>query len=414
MSQDVVVVGGGLAGLTAALRLVQDGLRVVVVAKGVGATHLTGGTIDVLGYTPDRVDSPRSSVSELVASRPDHPYARLGVELLERSLDWFTEAAGTLGYSGSLDENLLLPSAVGAQRPTALAPASMAGGDLRKSPRLLLAGFRALKDFYPAYLADNLTRAGLEARSTVLATSPRPGEADVNGLIHAAALDADGGFRRRLAEELAARVEPGESVGLPAVLGLEKAPEVWRELQDRVGAPIFEIPTLPPSVPGMRVHRRFAAALRKGGARSIVGAVAVGAETRNGSIDAVVVQDAARKRSYRARAFVIATGGFASGGLELELGGNVRELVLGLPVAGTLDGSAFAAGALDPHPLSRAGLAVDDELRPVDADGKVVYDNVYAAGAMLAGAEPWREKSGDGISIASGIRAAEAIGERLL
>src|SRR5262249_1716424 len=161
-------------------------------------------------------------------------------------------------------------------------------------------------------------------------------------------------------------------------------------------APIFEIPTLPPSVPGMRVHRRLADALRKGRARSIVGAVAVGAETRNGSIDAVVVQDAARKRPYRASAFVLATGGFASGGLELEVGGRVREPVLGLPVAGTPQGSAFAAGALDPQPLSRAGLAVDDELRPVDLDGKLVYDNVYAVGAMLAGAEPWREKSGDG------------------
>ncbi len=415
MTPDVVVVGGGLAGLTAALRLVQDGLRVVIVAKGVGATHLTGGTIDVLGYAPDRVESPRSAVSDLVASRPDHPYARLDLELLERSLGWFAEAAGPLAYSGSIDENLLLPSAVGAKRPTALAPASMANGDLRPSPRLLIAGFRPLKDFYPAYLADNLARIGLEARSVLLATSPRPGEADVNGLTYAAALDADGGFRRRLAEELAARVEPGEAVGLPALLGLEKAPEVWRELQDRVGAPIFEIPTLPPSVPGMRVHRHLAAALRQGGARSIVGGVAVGAAKsgKNGSIDAVVVQDAARRRPYRGRAFVLATGGFASGGLELELGGTVREPVLGLPVAGTPNGTAFAAGALEPQPLSRAGLAVDDELRPVDADGKVVYENVHAVGAMLAGAEPWREKSGDGISIASGVRAAEAIGERL-
>jgi glycerol-3-phosphate dehydrogenase subunit B len=413
MTTDVLVVGGGLAGLTAALRLTQDGLRVVVVAKGVGATHLTGGTVDVLGYAPERVDSPRAALPELVASRPDHPYALLDVELVERSLDWFAEAAGALGYQGSLDENLLLPSAAGARRPTALAPASMASGDLRAPPRLLVAGFQALKDFYPAYVADNLTLAGIEARATVLAASPRPGEADVNGLVYAAALDADDGFRRCLAEEIGARVEPGESVGLPAVLGLERAPEVWRELQDRIGAPVFEIPTLPPSVPGMRVHRRLSDALRGARARSILGAVAVGAETTNGRVDAVVVQDAARRRSYRARAFVLATGGIASGGLELELDGDLREPVLGLPVAGALDGSPFTAGALDPQPLSRAGLAVDEELRPVEPGGKVVYDNVHAVGAMLAGAEPWREKSGDGISVASGIRAAEAISERL-
>src|SRR5262249_51610361 len=118
-------------------------------------------------------------------------------------------------------------------------------------------------------------------------------------------------------------------------------------------------------------------------------------------------------RPSGAAAFVLATGGVASGGLELELDGTVRETVLDLPVAGVPTGDRFAAGSLDPQPLGRAGLAVDEKLRPVDADGRTVYENVHAVGAMLAGAEPWREKSGDGISLASGIRAAEAIQERL-
>jgi glycerol-3-phosphate dehydrogenase subunit B len=410
---DAVVVGGGLAGLTAALRLAQEGKRIVVVAKGVGATNLTGGTIDVLGYAPVRVESPRRAIPELVEQRPDHPYARLDLDLVERSLSWLCEAVRPLGYTGGLDENLLLPSAVGAERPTALAPASMVAGDLRDHPRVLVAGFRALKDFYPAYVADNLVTAGYAARATVLDANPRPGEADVNGLVYAAALDADAEFRRRLGEQLAAAARPGESIGLPAILGVEDAPAVWSEVQERAGVPVFEIPTLPPSVPGRRIHLLLASALRDAGGRVIVGAVAVGAESTNGRLDAVVVQDAARRRPYRAGAFVLATGGVASGGLELELDGSVREPVLGLPVAGVPDGRPFAPGYLDSQPFARAGLTVDGELRPVDVDGRVVFDNVHAVGAMLGGAEPWREKSGDGISLASGIRAAEAIAERL-
>ena len=38
-----------------------------------------------------------------------------------------------------------------------------------------------------------------------------------------------------------------------------------------------------------------------------------------------------------------------------------------------------------------------------------MLDNVLVAGATLAGAEPWREKSGDGISLATGYRAAELV-----
>ncbi|TML98506.1 MAG: FAD-binding protein, partial [Actinobacteria bacterium] len=51
---DVVVIGVGTAGLTAGTRLAEGGARVCVVAKGVGSTHLAPGTIDVLGYGPDR------------------------------------------------------------------------------------------------------------------------------------------------------------------------------------------------------------------------------------------------------------------------------------------------------------------------------------------------------------------------
>jgi len=53
--------------------------------------------------------------------------------------------------------------------------------------------------------------------------------------------------------------------------------------------------------------------------------------------------------------------------------------------------------------MGRAGVAVDHGLRP---DG---LENVLVAGATLAGAQPWREKSGDGISLATGHRAAELI-----
>jgi glycerol-3-phosphate dehydrogenase subunit B len=69
----------------------------------------------------------------------------------------------------------------------------------------------------------------------------------------------------------------------------------------------------------------------------------------------------------------------------------------------------FRPGYLDDHPIGRAGVAVDRELRPVDAAGERVAENVLVAGATLAGAEPWREKSGDGISLATGHRAAELV-----
>ena len=77
MTHDTVVIGAGLAGLTAALRLADEGQRVLVVARGVGSTHLSPATIDVLGFDADGVDSPVESLLQFAAAHPDHPYARL-------------------------------------------------------------------------------------------------------------------------------------------------------------------------------------------------------------------------------------------------------------------------------------------------------------------------------------------------
>jgi glycerol-3-phosphate dehydrogenase subunit B len=48
-------------------------------------------------------------------------------------------------------------------------------------------------------------------------------------------------------------------------------------------------------------------------------------------------------------------------------------------------------------------------MRPVGPDGAPVFENLVAAGATVGGAEPWREKSGEGISVATGYAAAGTV-----
>jgi glycerol-3-phosphate dehydrogenase subunit B len=64
---DVVVIGAGMAGMVAGIRLAQSGASVCVVAKGYGSTHLAAGTIDVLGYTDaqEPIDVPGEAIAAL-------------------------------------------------------------------------------------------------------------------------------------------------------------------------------------------------------------------------------------------------------------------------------------------------------------------------------------------------------------
>jgi glycerol-3-phosphate dehydrogenase subunit B len=409
----VVVVGAGLAGLAAGLRLAQGGASVSVVSTGSGGLRLSHGTVDVLGYAPDRVDDVAEGVARLVAERPAHPYARLAPGRLAEAIGWFREQIAALEPEGDGDRNLLLPTAIGVARPTAIAPASIAAGRLDGPARVAVVGLRALRDFFPSLLADNLRRADtphpVEARPGEIGWSGRPGWADSQATVHARALD-DPAQRAALADELRPLIEPGETVLLPAVVGLKDGPGAWRDLQERLGAPVAEVPTIPPCVAGIRMEAVLSGRLRAAGGDIVLGPSAVGVEGAGGRVRAVLVRQAARTRALPADAVVLATGGFASGGIDLDSHGRLRETVAGLPVAGPPGGEApLSPRAMDPQPLMRAGLVVDDRMRPLDPGGAPVWANLHAAGALVAGAEPWREKSGEGVAVAGAFSAARAI-----
>jgi glycerol-3-phosphate dehydrogenase subunit B len=404
---DAVVVGAGVAGLTAAARLAESGARVCVLAKGVGSTHLAAGTVDVLGYDPDRVDAPAEALPALVAERPDHPYALVGVEALGPALEWFAERIERgpqpgYRYVGSLERNHLLPTAVGVARPSALVPETMAAGDLRAAEPVCAVGLRPLRDFHASLCAANVARSGVEARAVeVPFDADRPDETAL-GL---ARRFEDPAVRRVFADRLAPMLREGERVALPAVLGARDPHGVWSDLESRLGRPVFEIPTPPPSVPGMRVFDALRAAVRTPGGRIVMGAEVVGAEREGDRVTALHAHTSGRDTTYATRWVVLATGGFASGALALGSDWVVRESVLGLPVRGVPGPGEprFGADYFGDQPMGRAGIAVDGAQR---AEG---LENVLVAGAALPGAEPWREGSGEGISLASGYRAADIV-----
>lgn len=411
---DVVVIGAGTAGLVAATRLAELGAEVCVVAKGVGSTHLAPGTIDVLGYTPQRVDAPVAGIATLVGEHPDHPYALVG-PVIHEAVDWFiaTAARGALpgyNYVGSLEHNLLLPTAVGALKPSALVPETFAAGDSRQLGRLAVVGTPLLRDFHPRLCAENLHVAGIDA--TAVSVEIEADRADESTLGLARRFD-DPAWRAGFGARLAPLIGAADHVALPAMLGLTDPHAVLTDLESRLGRRVFEIPTLPPSVPGMRLFEILRQALLSAGGRLALGAGVV-AHRRDGErVASIETATAGSNTVYEAEVFVLASGGFHSGAITLDSHWRAHELVLDLPLQGIPgpDERRFVPSYFDEQPLARAGVAVDAELRAQGAS------NVFVAGASLPGSVSWREASGEGIALASGYGAARIaatqLGERV-
>jgi len=413
MSHDVVVIGAGTAGLTAGLRLAQEGLDVLVVAAGQGCLPISPGVIDVLGYGPERIQAPSSQLPSFIEDHPGHPYALLSISDLARSIEWFKEVAAPLGYGGSFDRNQLMATALGALRPTALVPETMAAGNLEGGGSILIVGLKGYRDFYPKLIANNLARAvlphgaQLSARAVEVGLSGDPRDLRPQLLVRRLEQEQ---ARAALGRAIRAELAQEQVVALPAVLGLERSHQVWSDLEQLVGRPVCEIPTLPPSQPGLRLFGVLTKALRRAGGRLQIGTAVVGARTAGGRVQSVLVAQASRQAELTAGHFVLATGGIATAGIAVDPTGGARESVFDLPVGGLpAPGEAPPVEYFSSHPFDRVGLLADRDLRPVDRDRAPIYSNLRVAGAALAGAEPWREKSGEGISIATGFRAAMSI-----
>ena len=405
---DVVVIGAGLAGLSCAAELAERGASVYLAAKGMATTHWTHGGLDVAA--PPGASTHRQGLALLAASE-GHPYRALASETDAAVTGHLARtAAAGLVHSGGLDTPLVpIPTAIGSLRPAAIMlDAQAAAIEPWGADDLVLVGFERYRDAWAAYAARNLSAAVWPGGPrTILAIEVEL--PDTDGLHNLAAQNLarrfdDPGWRAGALGSIMRALPAGEArIGLPAVLGLERHAEAFGEAEDVLGGRVFEVPSLPPSVPGLRLFEALRRRILAAAGRIQVGFDVVSVEREGGRIVAVHTEAASRTLRLAADAFVLATGGIAGAGFRALPDGTIEERVFGLPVSAPSHENWFSDDPLEPHPLEAAGIEVDAELRPAG------LENVRVIGSALAGMHYLDQRCGDGVALASAHRAVRSL-----
>jgi len=418
---DLTVIGAGMAGMAATLFAVNRGLATVQIGSS-AELGFASGLFDLLGVHPmaeRRIwGDPWAATEVLVREIPKHPYARLEPAEIKAAFEELFSflKKENLPYAGYQDRNVKVITPLGTVKTTYAVPQSMWNGvkALEAKSKCVLAGIRGLKGFSTRLITDRLQPIWPQLRPVEIAFPETDPEHEVYPE-HLANTLVIARNRARLARALKPHLNDAETLGLPAILGLYNPNQVVSDLESELGLPIFEIPTMPPAISGIRLKAAFERGLRAGRlyyfAQKRV--LKVGKEA-NQEFEVIAGRTAAEQRLL-SRGVILATGRFIGGGLAADRR-QIRETLLGLPVFQPKDRSQWHREDLFDvrgHSVNLAGLETDAHFRPLARNGQAAFETLYAAGSILAHQDWKRMKCGVGLAVATAYKAVNSFVEQL-
>lgn len=409
MKFDVVIIGGGLSGLTAGIETAKAGLRTAIITSGQSALHFSSGSFGLLGATEQgEVGNPIEAMASL---SPTHPYSKVGVERVAelaggvRKL--FSEAGVTL--KGSKAQNHMRLTPIGEFKPAWLSTDSCATYESlsKAGGTIAVVNIKGYLDFFPGFLLNGLNKNNMPAK-VVNITTPEleqlrkstsemraPGIAK---LLRGKALET-------FAHALAPLVADCSVVLMPAVIGVTDERPI-DDLRRMLGKPVYYVTTPPMSVTGMREQISLRRLFEKLGGTYILGDNVTAGHIEDGELKSLSTANLGEK-ALMAKQYIIATGTFFSRGL-IATPSRIYEPVLNLDVNFTDNrGEWFDRNIFNEQQYMTFGVKTDANFR-VSAEGSTLK-NVRACGALLGGCNSLKEESGAGVAIITAMEVASRV-----
>lgn len=415
INSDIIVVGAGLAGLTAALVAAQAGKNVTLLAAGAGALSIGSGCIDVLGYVNGKAvqGDPLDAIAQLP---PDHPYQLIGRPAVQGALDFFDQLchAGQWPLLTTEHKNYWLPTIMGTLKPSYLCPPSSNGLSLEQARSVAVLGIEGIKDCQPELIAQQLGNyPHLKDKNYSCLSLPSPfgkTHRNISPLDVARHVNTSQGLEW-LVHGLKALRFNADVLLLPPICGTRARSDAWAALQQALGCKVIEMLSIPPGVGGLRLRELFMQALHNYPVNIVENTRVHSARVDKGHCTALLASCSTDSMEYSADAFIIATGGFLGEGL-LAQAGSAQECIFKLPVDGPAVVEDWSAPDIfGQHAFARMGVRANSRLAPLNLSdtNQELLSNVHFAGRILGGYDFASEKSGNGVALATGWHAAKQV-----
>lgn len=413
---EVLIVGSGLAGLTAALAAASQGKKVRVISEGMGCLAIGGGSIDVLGY--NNIGQPlHSPYDGFIYLDPEHPYSLLGQECVQEALDAVVNCANSKGlnlqYGRDKDGkpcNFQMPTIAGTLKPTFIFQGDIDPNLTSTAQKILILGIQGFRDFKPKLIINQLRRYNSwQERDFSALLLPPPFQEkgrSLNALDLAHVADREKGYEWMLAN-LKNRGEGFDLALVPPMMGAKASSPIRKAAREALGCPYLELLSIPPGVGALRLREALMLRLHELNVEFFENAQVLGAELKSSKCISLRVNAVGREVLHQAESFIIATGGILGGGVILDAG-SARESIFNIPIPVPSNVDEWSEPEIfGSHLVTRLGVRVNKNLNPIDENNNLILENVYFAGRTLGSYDYASEKSGFGVACASGWRAGQ-------
>ncbi len=424
MIYDCLIIGGGLAGLTCGIKCASHNLRTAIISGGMNSLHFSSGSIDIAGYSPEGevIKKPFEYLKRLIKENGGHPYSRAGISSIRAGIDFLAEKLSDEGITLNHNnrQNHFRITALGTLKPSYLSQESVFSDRVKEiissHEKIAILNFKGFRDYYPEQTIATLRKNSIFSNTEIIMGNiSLPYYMNTEKNLHEfrsvdiARIFESERYLPRIAEEIKKSSEGASAVSLPAFIGINNYKTIRKKLEEMTGKFIYEIPTLPPSILGLRIDHALKNSFISHGGEYIAGDRVIASSVKKERIEFLTTRNSGNA-PVQSKYYVLSTGSFFSGGLISGFDG-ITEPLFGLKINAENKRSKWYRESFfdsKSQPFLGFGVETNSRLNPFSENGRAIK-NLFCAGSVLSGYNPVSEGSGGGVAVSTGYKCAERI-----